>query len=109
MTATITRALMSPETAVERLEALRGLHKPFGIYTECGHDHTEEELEAGLCIEVDLVGLTCDEGLLYQVCEHCCTDDATFERYQTESCAEGHEHGAGEPICKTMAVLEGVA
>jgi hypothetical protein len=109
MTATITRALMSPETAIERLEALRALHQPFGIYTECGHDHVEEDFEAGRCIEVDLVGLTCEEGLMYRICKHCCTDDAHFEQYQTEHCATAHDHGAGVPICQTMAVLDGTA
>jgi hypothetical protein len=100
-------ALMTPETAVARVAALRGLHKPFGIYEECGHDHTEEDFEAGRCIEVDLIGYTCEEGLMYRVCTHCCTDNQTFEQYQTEDCATNHEHGAGVPICKTMAILEG--
>lgn len=51
-----------------RLEAVLTLHSPFGIYDECGHDHTEDE--PGV-VEVDGIGLVCAEGKLYEVCRTC--------------------------------------
>jgi hypothetical protein len=92
-------------TTAELITELRELHRPFGIYDECGHDHTEEQLEAGDCLEIDEVGLTCEDGLMYQVCEHCCIKEWFG---QTEDCASDHKHGKGEPICATAAILERV-
>jgi hypothetical protein len=55
---------------------------------------------------VDEVGLTCDEGLMYEICTSCCLQDGWAEGYQTEECATRHEHGRNDPICKTVAILE---
>lgn len=92
---------------VEQLtEKIRALHRPFGIYDECDHEHTDEDLAAGRCLEVDEVGLTCDDGLLYQICEECCTVDLGWTRQQREGCAESHDHSKTGPICKTIQLLE---
>lgn len=84
------------------IEKIRELHKPFGIYTECDHDHTEADLENDLAFEIMEVGIVCEDGLMYQVCLSCCTGDG----FQTEDCATDHKHGKDEPICATSALLE---
>lgn len=91
--------LRDQRSAVERI---RDLHTPFGIYDECDHGHSEEDLERGDCMEIMEVGLTCDEGLMYRICISCCTDDGG----QTEGCVDGHDHGKDEPICPTIAALD---
>lgn len=90
---------MAEKTLEQRI---RALHFPFGIYDECDHEHTEAHLEAGDCLEIMEVGLTCEDGLMYRICESCCTDGGG----QTEQCISSHEHGKDEPICATMALLE---
>jgi hypothetical protein len=85
------------------LRAVLALHKPWGIYTECDHDHQEED-EPGV-VEIDMVGLTCREGLMYEVCVECCIEDGPFEQFQFEHCADHHEHETGKPICKTVAAI----
>lgn len=83
---------------------IRELHSPFGIYTECDHDHDEADIENDLAFEVMEVGTVCEDGLMYRVCLSCCTGNG----YQTEECVTNHEHGKDEPICKTIATLEKV-
>jgi hypothetical protein len=92
------------ERLAELKTRLRALHKPFGIYDECGHDHTGAEHSRGECIQVDEVGLTCEAGLLYEICLECC-----YREYigQSEECAAEHDHDKDRPICKTAAILEG--
>ena len=93
-----------------RIEAVREIHAPWGIYSECGHDHTEAELEdeASPVKEVDLVGLVCDEGLMYRVCRSCCVEPGWSEGFQTETCATKHTHTQDGPVCPTVAALDGV-
>ena len=90
---------------VERLEAERAailkLHAPFKIYDECGHKHTNHDLDSGLAIEVEECGLVCEDGYQYSVCYHCCTDDTGD---MTEWCMD-HDHGKDKPICATVALL----
>lgn len=53
------------------------VHKPFGIYEECGHDHDEQEIDGDsgvIVVEALDKPYTCNEGLLYRVCEACHTD-----------------------------------
>jgi hypothetical protein len=52
----------------ERVEKVLALHSKYGIYDECGHDHAAEG--PGV-FDVAEVGLTCAEGLLYEVCHVC--------------------------------------
>lgn len=86
------------------------IHQPWGIYTECGHEHTEAELEdpASSVHQVDLVGLVCAEGLMYRVCRSCCVEPGWSEGYQTETCATKHTHTSAGPVCPTTAALDGV-
>jgi hypothetical protein len=80
------------------ISAVRALHRPYGIYDECDHQHEEA---GGDVIDASEIGLTCAK--LYDVCRECCTDDGD---YQGESCADGHEHGPDKPICKTAELLD---
>ena len=92
---------------VERLEAQRAailkLHAPFKIYDDCGHKHTNHDLDSGLAIEVEECGLVCEDGYQYSVCYHCCTDDTGD---MTEWCMD-HDHGKDKPICATVALTTG--
>lgn len=96
---------LAENTLRAKLDAVRELHHPFGIYDECGHNH--EYLDGGNLregvIEVKEVGLTCEEGLEYWVCRHCCTDRG----WQTEHCTIYHYHGKNEPACQTLRILDG--
>jgi hypothetical protein len=69
-----------------KIHSIRKYHSAFGVYTECGHEHTEDDLDAGRCIEVDDVGLVCKEGLLYKACYECDTD----EGYVREDVEDAH-------------------
>jgi hypothetical protein len=86
------------------LGMIRKLHQPWGIYTECGHEHTDPD-EDGVH-EVDLVGLTCDEGLMYRVCQFCCVEPGHAEGFQTEQCATRHVHTTDGPVCPTVAIVD---
>jgi hypothetical protein len=77
---------------------IRRIHRPWGVYGECGHGHTEA---GGEVKGIDDIGLTCLHE--YDICTECCTDG---ERFQTEACASGHDHGPGKPICATTAALD---
>jgi hypothetical protein len=103
-------AQQSRDRALERIEKVREIHTPWGIYTECGHEHTEAELEAeGSTVrEIDLVGLVCEEGLMYRVCRACCVEPGWSEGFQTETCATKHLHTPDGPVCPTVAALDGV-
>jgi len=78
---------------------LRGLHKPFGIYAECGHEHAEDDPAAVSCGDF----VTCEDGFLHWVCQACCCRNEE----QTAECAEHHEHGPGLVICPTAWILDG--
>lgn len=82
--ASITREQISP-AAFRALRAVLDLHKPFRIYDECGHNHAEGE--AGV-IEVEEIGLVCEDGYQYSICGECCADDV----YQKEECGSDHHH-----------------
>ena len=85
----------SSKSAIDRITAI---HRPYGIYEECGHDH--EPNEPGV-IEVNDIGLVCAEGKMYDICVSCCMGGLSSTG-QTETCASTHEHRLGEPICVTM-------
>jgi hypothetical protein len=96
---TIDRYRLVQDVAAEAAIArVRALHKPFGIYDECGHDHEPDD--PGV-VHVDDIGYTCAK--LYDVCYHCCTDSGDNHI----GCAEAHDHGPGKPICATIAALDG--
>lgn len=83
------------------VQGLRNLHVPYGIYTECGHEHTDRD-EFALYIEG--VGWTCDVGLVEVICQHCCVG----EHAQAAVCTDQHEHKPDRAVCPTMALVEGL-
>ena len=59
------------------LSALRAevdRHSRYGIYDECGHEHTEDD-DALVVVECLDNPYTCEEGLVQAVCHECHTDD----------------------------------
>lgn len=81
------------------LDAVLDQHRPLRIYDECDHDHDDDDLDAGRCIDVSEVGYTCEDGYLYSVCQACCMDD--LDTGQREPCADGHDHRTGDWLCET--------
>jgi hypothetical protein len=79
------------------LKQVREIHKPFGIYDECDHDHAEGEEGT---IYVDDIGIVCDKPM-YSICTNCCAFGGDS---QSEECASAHDHGPGKPICATAAL-----
>lgn len=92
----------------EVLAKVEALHAPYRIYDECGHEHTDEDYEAGRCVEAAEIGYVCDEGLLYVICRECCCDYDGFNYWQTETCANGHDDHTtvvGPSLCPTRALI----
>jgi hypothetical protein len=87
------------------VQAVLDMHKPFGVYTEeCGHDHEYNEdgsLPEGV-LDINDVGLVCQDGLMYRVCTHCCLDGWDEQR---EHCANDHDHHYQGVYCPTVAVM----
>lgn len=82
-----------------QVERVRKQHRPVGIYDEC--DCPDEAKSVGH-VDVYVIGLTCNK--LYDICAECCRDDV----YQTETCADYHEHKLGETHhCPTINTLDG--
>ena len=81
-----------------QVEAVRALHVPFRIYDEC---ECEDTTTPGH-VDVEEVGITCN--LLHIACRECCTSGVDI-RYQTEDCANGHDHR--DTQCPTIAALDG--
>jgi hypothetical protein len=67
----------------EAIVAVRALHRPFPLYDACGHDHAYGD--PGV-VEVEDIGLTCEDGRFTSVCGECCTDGQD----QTLQCADYH-------------------
>lgn len=89
---------------VELVQKLREIHKPFGIYDECDHDHGDgpgDESPSATVVDVDGIGLTCN--LMYSICTNCCAFGGDL---QSEECAGVHDHGPGKPICATAVLLD---
>jgi hypothetical protein len=76
---------------------VRELHPEFRIYGECGHKHAEGD--EGV-VNVNDVGLVCEDGFMYSVCRECCTDG---HGNQTEECASAHDHPGW--LCATNTIL----
>ena len=66
-----------------RLAAVMAIHKPFGVYDECGHDHQSGEDGT---FEVPDVGTVCAAGPLYRVCTACHTVDGVLTEDADEGC-----------------------
>lgn len=89
------------EAAVQRVEAI---HVPAAIYGTCDCDNSlwEHDYPPPGHIEVEDIGWTCNK--LHDVCGECCMTDGTWN---TEECADMHDHGHDKPICATVAALRG--
>lgn len=81
-----------------QVEQVRALHVPCRIYDEC---ECEDTTTPGH-VDVEEVGITCN--LLHIACRECCTSGVDI-RYQTEDCANGHDHR--DTQCPTIAALDG--
>lgn len=85
----------------EALAAVLTLHKPWRVYDECAC--IEPSSDDGNHVQVDEIGLTC--AVLYLACRECCSDGGDGE-YQTEECANSHEHTMDDPDrCPTVAAI----
>lgn len=73
-------------------------HRAFGIYGECGHDHKEDEPGVVVVEELDKP-YTCEDGLVYTVCEACDTDGGLVRE-------DSH---LGEWPCQDALVLQAIA
>jgi Arc/MetJ-type ribon-helix-helix transcriptional regulator len=90
-----------------RIDRALSLHREFKIYDECDHDHRYNEdgtLPEGV-LDIDEIGLTCQDAYLYSICSNCCTGGS--EEWQTEACANDHKHDGASPCwpCPTRAAL----
>lgn len=93
------RALLAEVRRLQAtVERVREMHVPFCIYGEC---ECEDTTTPGH-VYIEEVGITCN--LLYIACRECCTSGADI-RYQTEDCADGHDHR--DTYCPTIAALDG--
>lgn len=76
------------------------LHRQHRLYDECGHEHTEDEVRAGLAADAGEF-LACEDGFERVVCRHCCASDGNG---QTEDCAVDHLADECWP-CLTVQVI----
>ena len=64
--------------AYAALRAVLEIHTPWGIYDDCGHDH--QSTDGPGVLDIEDVGLTCEEGRVQTVCRHCAlTEDEPDE------------------------------
>jgi hypothetical protein len=94
---TLLVAMKRADAAEARIKAALALHTEWGIYDECDHTHTEEDIRAGKAVDVPEVGFTCDDARMQTVCRECHTDDGEP--------TEDTEHG--EWPCPTVKALRG--
>lgn len=101
----ISDALEDIPVLLDRIAAVRSIHREFRIYRECGHEHTDDDLGKPGVIELDDVGVVCQAGSLYSICAACCTDG----EFQREDCADDHPHDDAPCWpCPTLAALDGI-
>jgi hypothetical protein len=84
------RGLLESAGDVPRLlavvDAVLKLHRQHRLYDECGHEHSEDEVRAGLAADAGEF-LACEDGFERKVCRHCCANDGNG---QIEDCAVTH-------------------
>lgn len=99
------RAIAAEQREADLRAGVEALHSPFGIYDECDHEHTEDDVAAGAAKDIPEVGRTCN--LLYIACRECCTDFDGRDYWPTEACANYHDHDH-DPAhrCATVALLD---
>lgn len=84
-----------------------GLHRALRIFEECGHRHEytgSGQLPDGV-LNIESVGLTCEDGYLYSICWSCCTEESG---YQSEDCGTDHPHEGAE-ACWPCPTIHSVA
>lgn len=96
----IVRTEIERDQAQATIARVAALHRPYSIYTECGHDH--DPGEPGV-LDVDDVGLVCDEGKMYDICASCCVHNSGSG--QDMECMENHFHSKDAAICVTFSAL----
>lgn len=101
------RVLMESAADIPRLiAAVRAgldLHKPFGIYDECDHDHSDKDVAEGVAVDAGFY-FACNDALQYRICTGCCTSGGDRPE-QTEECVTHHDHGPGKPWCRTYQAM----
>jgi len=83
-----------------RIDRVLALHTESKLYTECGHDHTDDDSDD--LLYVDEIGTVCEDGYMITICRACC---CTANGDQSEECANHHD-GPCWP-CPTHAALAG--
>lgn len=83
------------------LARIREIHAPRGIFDQCDHEHTIDDVDNETVFDIDEIGLTCKK--MYDVCCSCC---GTKWFPQDETCVTEHNHGQRIPICPTIAAFE---
>lgn len=68
--------------------AVLALHREYKIYEECSHRHTAKDVETGMAVDIENVGITCEEGHAYSICWGCCAGEGEG---QTEQCVSVHD------------------
>lgn len=97
-------ALRTLARCATQLRDVAGVHAPHRIYGECGHEHADADVAAGLAVRCgDFI--TCEAAFRQVICRNCCTSGGPAY-YQTEECADWHDHAPGRPRCSTHAILE---
>lgn len=106
------RARADMPELIAALADVRNLHSEFRIFDECGHRHTLAEVDAeeagAISIGLqnfDSVGLVCEEGYAYSICQECCTGGG--REYQTETCAGDHATNRACWPCPTRRAADG--
>jgi hypothetical protein len=83
------------------IQGLKNLHVPYDVYTECGHQHSEQDSTA---LYIEPLGWVCTDGLVETICTHCCVGETA----QAQVCVDKHEHKPDRALCPTMALIEGL-
>jgi hypothetical protein len=86
------------------VQRLKALHEPYYLYEPCDHHHA---LNDPLAVEIEGIGMVCDEGITAAVCRHCCTDFVVGTYVVREVCVDEHKHLDGYALCPTMSIVEG--
>jgi hypothetical protein len=83
---------------------IKALHSLWRVYDECDHEHTDEDVAAGVAQDIQEVGYTCNQTAV--ICSLCCTSGPPGWRDQSEECATYHEHTLDPATrCATVRLL----
>lgn len=76
----------------DTIRTVLDVHRPLRIYDDCGHqphEYAEDgSVPAGM-VEIEGVGLVCEEGYQFSICSECCTG---MDGYQSQHCESEHDH-----------------